>query len=254
MSDLPAVRESGAVTPAMFTDALVKAVGWDKVPAEQRMLAQAICQRYDLDPMLRHVVMIEGRPFVTRDALLYIAHRSGVFDGIEVTDPVLGDTHWQCRARVYRKDMSRPIEYPGRYPKAGSNARYAPEMAIKVAETMALRRAFNVAAPVLEETFDLDEAAPPEPRRPRTLADRAASRRAEVEARVTDAPAPSPEPAGGGGTSPADHAPGPVTEAAADPGAPARCESTSPYDPPSRCAMAAGHDGLHRNRDRESWS
>ena len=35
---------------------------------------------------------------------------------------------------------------------------------------------------------------------------------------------------------------------------PVQCASMSPYDPPSRCAKAEGHTGMHKNHDRESWS
>jgi len=45
---------------------------------------------------------------------------------------------------VWRKDMKRPFTYRGRYPKKGGNSQYGPEMAVKCAEVMALRRAFNV--------------------------------------------------------------------------------------------------------------
>jgi hypothetical protein len=110
----------------------------------------AVCQRYDLDPVLKHVVVIpQGGVYVTRDGLLHVAHRSGQFDGMEVSEPVLNEesTHYVCKASVWRKDMSRPFIYSGRYPKTGGNQRYAWEMATKVAESHALRRAFDVAAP-----------------------------------------------------------------------------------------------------------
>ena len=73
-------------TPAI-EQALIKAIGFDKVPAEQRQLAMHIAERYGLDLMLRHIVMVDGKPYITRDGLLHVAHRSGVFDGIEVSDP-----------------------------------------------------------------------------------------------------------------------------------------------------------------------
>jgi hypothetical protein len=211
------------VTPSTFTAALLKAVGWDRVPAEQRELAISICERYALDPMLRHVVMIEGRPYITRDGLLHVAHRSGVFDGIEVTDPALEGGYWRSRATVYRKDMSRGITYPGRYPEKGSNQRYGPEMSIKVGEVMALRRAFDVSAPVLEERWDLDETAAPEKREPMPLAAKVAARREVIEGRPTEAP--------------------PVNQ----------CESMSPSEHPTRCGKEVGHAGKHANRDRETW-
>lgn len=159
--------------------ALLKAVGLDRAAPEQRQLAIAIADRYGLDLMLKHLVLIEGRPYVTRDALIHIAHRSGQFDGIAVTQPVKEEGFWRCQATVYRRDMSHPFTYPGRYPATGGNAKYAEEMCIKVAESMALRRAFDVAAPVVEERWDVEVPAEPPAPRP-TLAERAAAKAAEV--------------------------------------------------------------------------
>lgn len=168
--------------------ALLKAIGFDRLAPEQRELALNIAQRYELDVMLKHLVMVDGKPYITRDGLLHVAHRSGNLDGIETTEPVIVDKFWTARCSVYRKDMSRPFTYGGRYPVDGQNRKFAPEMAIKVAEVMALRRAFDVAAPAMEERWDLDQtpvesasAAAP------SLAERAAARAAEV----VDAIAPS---------------------------------------------------------------
>lgn len=191
------MTETTAVMPAEEVDsrrrnaALLKAIGLDKVPAEQRELALAIAKRYELDLMLKHLVLIEGRPYITRDGLLWIAHRSGVLDGIEVTDPEIKTLpgvgeFWQAHCSVYRRDMSRPFTYAGRYPTKGGNQRFAPEMAVKVAESMALRRAFNVSAPVVEERWDLptvqadvDAVSVPQ-QTPRTLAERVQERRAAI--------------------------------------------------------------------------
>jgi len=166
--------------------ALLKAVGWDRLPPEQRDLAVAISTKYELDPILRHVVIVDGKPFITRDALLFIAHRSGQFDGIEISRPVLVGDYWEAEATVYRKDMTHPFTYYGRYPAKGKNTAYAPEMAIKVAESMALRRAFNVAAPVIEERWDRDLPEPPVA--PQTLAERVAQKRTVLAANHEDVP------------------------------------------------------------------
>lgn len=164
--------------------ALLRAVGLDRVSAEQRELALAIAKRYDLDLLLKHLVLIDGKPYVTRDALLWIAHRDGHLDGIEVTEPVIrdyqGTDYWYAEASVYRKDMSRPFKYGGRYPVKGQNAKFGPEMATKVAEAMALRRAFNISAPTQDERWDVDVPAT-EPEKPRTLAEKAAERAAAIE-------------------------------------------------------------------------
>jgi hypothetical protein len=105
-----------------------------------------VCQTYGLDPLLKHMVLISGNPYITRDGYLAIAHQSGRFDGMEVVDQGETATEWWAKVSVYRKDMARPFSYTGRYPKADAKhmAKFGPEMAIKVAEVAALRRAFNV--------------------------------------------------------------------------------------------------------------
>ena len=46
----------------------------------------AVCERYELDPVLKHVIVIpKGGVYITRDGLLHIAHRSGQLDGITTT-------------------------------------------------------------------------------------------------------------------------------------------------------------------------
>jgi hypothetical protein len=176
--------------------ALLKAVGLDRVSAEQRELALNIAQRYELDLLLKHLVMIDGRPYVTRDGLLHIAHRSGQLDGMETSEPVVVDDYWRSTCSVYRKDMSRPFTYTGRYPTKGGNAKFAPEMAVKVGEVMALRRAFDVAAPTAEERWDVDVALPTEAAPKPTLAERAAEKRAEIETPTESVKEEPPAPVG----------------------------------------------------------
>lgn len=170
--------------------ALLKAVGLDKLAPEQRELALNLSERYGLDLLLKHLVLIEGRAYITRDGLLHIAHRSGVLDGIEVTEPRLDGEFWRATCSVYRRDMTRPFTYGGRYPAKGGNARFAPEMAIKVAEVMALRRAFDVSAPTAEERWDLDMPDPEPVERP-TIAQRVEAKAAAIAA---DAPETETEP------------------------------------------------------------
>ena len=165
--------------PRSLDVALLKAVGLDRLAPEQRQLALAIAERYDLDLLLKHLVMIEGRPYITRDGLLHVAHRSGQLDGIETTEPAVVDGFWRSTCSVYRKDMGHAFTYGGRYPTSGGNQKFAPEMAVKVGEVMALRRAFDVSAPVLEERWDV-EVPEVEPVARPTLAERAAARAAEI--------------------------------------------------------------------------
>lgn len=118
-----------------------------------------VCRTYGLDPVLKHMVLISGKPYVTRDGLLHVAHRSGQFDGIEVIEEGDNADEWWAKVSVYRKDMGRPFTYRGRYPKKGSHlAKFGPEMAVKVAEVMALRRAFAVTGiGAMEERWDAED-------------------------------------------------------------------------------------------------
>lgn len=116
----------------------------------------AVAQRYDLDPLLKHVIVIpKGGVYITRDGLLHVAHRSGQLDGIVVEqEPTLSEDgkEWVSRVSVYRKDMRHPFTFPGRYSSTGGNRDYAQEMSLKAAEAHALRRAFDVTGlPALDE-------------------------------------------------------------------------------------------------------
>ncbi len=123
---------------------ILAAIGIDPTnPTHQAALLA--CDKYDLDPLLKHIVVIpKAGPYITRDGWLHVAHRSGQFDGMEVLETSENPTHWVAKVAVYRKDMGRPFAYVGRYPKQGMNKQYGPEMAVKVAEVAALRRAFPV--------------------------------------------------------------------------------------------------------------
>lgn len=125
--------------------AILKAVGINPTdPAHQAALLAA--DRYGLDPLLKHIIVISGKgTYITRDGWLHIAHREGQLDGIEVLDQWDTDTHWCAKVAVWRKDMTRPFAYIGRYPHNAQNKQYGPEMAVKTAEVAALRRAFPVA-------------------------------------------------------------------------------------------------------------
>ena len=134
-----------------------------KDPAAQALVLT--CRRYELDPILRHMVLIDGRPYVTRDGLLHVAHRSEQLDGIEVLEQSETETHHVAKVAVYRKDMKKPFAYVGRFPKQRWNKKrnayeehpYGPEMAVKCAEVMALRRAFDVSLAAREEMWDRED-------------------------------------------------------------------------------------------------
>jgi hypothetical protein len=246
MTDLPATLQSSEEKREL---ALLKAIGLDRAAPEQREIALAIASRYGLDLMLKHLVLIEGKPYITRDGMLHIAHRSGQLDGMETSEPTVVDGEWRVRCSVYRKDMSRPFTYYGRYPTKGGNQKFAPEMATKVAESMAMRRAFDIAAPSADERWDIEQTPVVHVEPPPSLGDRIAQKWAEVEQyraeddpkRFTDAGMDAdatPEPVA---------APEPPTDATV-------CGEPSPYGEGSEpCNREQGHKGNHKNHDRESW-
>lgn len=126
----------------------------------------AVARAYDLDPVLKHVIVIpKGGVYITRDGLLHVAHRSGQLDGIVVDqEPTLSEdgTTWTARVTVFRKDMRHGFTFPGRYPARGGNQAYAPEMALKAAESHALRRAFSIAGlPSVDERHEEERQAAP---------------------------------------------------------------------------------------------
>lgn len=155
----------------------------------------AVAQRYDLDPLLKHVIVIpKGGVYITRDGLLHVAHRSGQLDGIVVEqEPTLSEDgrEWVARVAVYRKDMGHPFTFPGRYSVSGSNREYAQEMSLKAAEAHALRRAFDVTGlPALDERRPEGDM----PQRSGGLAVALADEKPESE-QQEPAPAPTDEPA-----------------------------------------------------------
>jgi hypothetical protein len=124
-------------------------------------------------------------------------------------------------------------------------------MATKVAESMAMRRAFDVAAPSQDERWDVESAsanyvAPPQ----QSLAEKAAQQRASLDASLAADAARQPEippPVD------ADATPEPVA-APEQPTDAVRCDEPSPYDAGSEaCAKEKGHKGSHRNHDKETW-
>lgn len=123
---------------------LLKAIGIDAGnPVHQAALLA--CEKYDLDPLRKEVIVIpRGGPYVTRDGYLRVAHRTGQLNGIVIEDESETAAYWEATVAVYRKDMTHPFKYRGRYPKAGQNKQYGREMAIARAERTALSRAFPV--------------------------------------------------------------------------------------------------------------
>jgi len=130
---------------------------------EQALEVARIALAYELDPFLGELIPYQGRPYITIDGRIRLADRHPGYDGYDI-DPAteterkaLGATQdeivWKCT--VHRRDRSRPTTAYGR---AGGNAeanpvakRWTAEVAMKRAVHRALRAAFPVPIPGLED-------------------------------------------------------------------------------------------------------
>lgn len=124
---------------------ILKAVGIDPSNTQHQAML-LVAQKYDMDPLMGHVMVLPkgGKPYITRDGYLHVAHRSGQLDGIEVVEETETPTAYRAKVAVWRKDMSRPFTFTADYPKNGGNKEFAKEMALTRAERRALKRAFNI--------------------------------------------------------------------------------------------------------------
>lgn len=136
-----------------------RVIAGGKATKQQVDMVVMICQRYGLDPILKHVVIVSNNLYVTRDGLLHIAHQSGQFDGMQVSierETVGNKTFFIATCTVWRKDMAHPFTYSSHQQEAeqaNNNAwkSYPRAMTIKAAEVATLRRAFSVALGAAEE-------------------------------------------------------------------------------------------------------
>jgi phage recombination protein Bet len=118
--------------------------------------------KYNLDPLVKQVwcVKYDKSPaaiFTGRDGFLSIAHRSGQFDGMQ-TEAIREEGKLMgAKCTVWRRDMSHPfiVDVPlSEYNSGRSNWAKMPETMIKkVAESQALRRAFDVSGIYAPEEF-----------------------------------------------------------------------------------------------------
>jgi phage recombination protein Bet len=149
-------------------------------PAEQKVIEQTVarsltpeqkniffytCQALGLNPLLNEIACVTYRNAntgqvsmsiqVMRDGFLTIAHRSGKFSGMEsgVNISEDGKTVVNGWAKVYHKDFTVPVYQEADFTeyntptKGGKPTLWATKpktMIKKVAESMALRKAFNI--------------------------------------------------------------------------------------------------------------
>lgn len=138
-------------------DQLLRNLILPKATPEQLELVLAICQRYGFDPLLRHVLIVSGNLYVTRDGLRHMAWQSGEFDGYDPPEERQDDKgKWIVTAKVWRKGIARPFVATAYQVEAENTQssvwRSHPRlMTGKVAEVIALRMAFGVSLGGAEE-------------------------------------------------------------------------------------------------------
>ena len=125
--------------------------------ADQIALALGICDRYGFDPLLKHVVLISGQIYVTRDGLIHHAHQTGQLAGIEEREAVRErDGKWRVTVAVYRKGYDRAFvatAFQSEHENPGSSVwQKAPyRLTVKCATVAALRLAFDISLGAAEE-------------------------------------------------------------------------------------------------------
>jgi len=120
--------------------------------------------KYELDPLIKQVWCVKygnapAAIFTGRDGFLHIAHRTGQFNGME-TVPNFNEKGELVSAtcKVWRKDMDNPFVvtvYRQEYDTHKSNwAKMPITMLQKVAESQALRRAFDISGLYAPEEYN----------------------------------------------------------------------------------------------------
>jgi phage recombination protein Bet len=122
-----------------------------------------IAQQYDLSPAKKEVWIIpygdKANIMVSRDGLLTIAHRSGMFNGMSTTFGYdKNGLLVHAETTVYNKSMQYPIicrVFMKEYSTGQNLWRTKPHIMLqKVAEATALRRAFNINGVYTPEEFE----------------------------------------------------------------------------------------------------
>lgn len=147
----------------------------------------SVAKSFNLNPILKQIYFVPRRaningqwvekvePLAGRDSFLTLAHRTGKFSGIESKveikeTPVMKDGKWSrendlvATATVYRKDCDKPFIVSVNYreyvqtTKEGKPTQFwasKPEtMLKKVAESQALRKAFDITGLYAEDEYE----------------------------------------------------------------------------------------------------
>jgi len=116
-------------------------------------LLMYMSNKFDLDPLIKEIWLVKfgnspAQIYAGRDGYLKIAHRSGQFDGMKTVVEFKDDKPVSAHCTIWRKDMSHPIESDVLFSEytTGQNLwKTKPAVMIgKVAESVALRKAFSV--------------------------------------------------------------------------------------------------------------
>jgi hypothetical protein len=138
----------------------------DLTPADKTLLAE-VARTYGLDPLMNEVSIYQGRPYVSIDGRYRMAQDTNQLDGVETRPATKQErADWQIpehdyffRSEVFKKGSSRPFVGWGRVliSETEGGKGFKPieknpqRMAEKRAEAQALRKAFHIPLPSLED-------------------------------------------------------------------------------------------------------
>lgn len=162
---------------------LIRSISAVDASAQEFKKLMYLAEEYGLDPVKKEIIFIKGRdPLTTRDGMLKIANRDPQFDGIggdavyegdiltkdenEAIHITYGPDHLAFNhaklkgafANVYRKDRSKAtsvfVSMRDYVKKNNIWEQYPNAMILKVAESMALKRAFSLSGLTSKEEVD----------------------------------------------------------------------------------------------------
>ena len=185
--------EKVAPTPEMIEKArtaLIRKQVAPKASDEEWFNFAYLCKQYNLDPLKKEIYFVtyggKGTAVTSRDGYLKNANMNPNFDGME-SDAVFkgdtltrrddgslllqyGDNHYQGNkedllgafCNVYRKDRLKAVAVYVTFKEYKKDSpiwtQYTNSMIIKVAESMALKRAFSLSGLVTQEEVDHSDA------------------------------------------------------------------------------------------------
>ena len=172
------VRQDTSINPQRATR-LAREKIYAGIPDDDVDLALAICHRYSLDPLLKHVQLIPSNKkdengqwtkaysvYITRDGLLHVAHESGTPFAIQFDQPVSLNNPYTGKDDIYLTGKLKRAGFPDLVAGLwfseyrGTNSAGQPlgawkthpaAMHQKVVEVYLLRRGFDVSLPAYEE-------------------------------------------------------------------------------------------------------